>query len=106
MLAHSIFFSAHDRSEAAVSKTLEACRKYLTGHPGTNSFACGTPNQEQSRPANNRDFEIALHVFFDSKEAHDAYQKAPAHKKFISENNPSWRQARVFDADVETEMKK
>jgi hypothetical protein len=100
MLAHSVYFSLHDRSEAAVSKMLAACRKYLNGHSGTCFFACGTPNQELVRPVNDRDFDIALHVFFDSKEAHDAYQEAPAHEKFIGENKPSWRQVRVFDADV------
>jgi Stress responsive A/B Barrel Domain len=101
MLAHSVYFSLHDRSEAAVSKMLTACRTHLTGHPGARFFACGTPNQELSRPVNDREFDIALHIFFDTKEAHDAYQEAPAHERFISENKASWRQVRVFDADVE-----
>ena len=81
---------------------LAACRKYLTGHPGTHFFACGTPNQELTRPVNDRDFDIALHIIFDSKEAHDAYQEAPAHEQFISENKASWRLVRVFDADIES----
>jgi heme-degrading monooxygenase HmoA len=103
MLAHNVFFSLHDRSEAAVSKMLTACRKYLTGHRGIHFFACGTPNRELTRPVNDRDFDIALHIFFDSKEAHDAYQEAPAHELFISENKASWRQVRVFDADVDAQ---
>jgi hypothetical protein len=101
MLAHCVYFSLNDRSEAAVAGLLSACRKYLTGHPGTRFFACGTPNQELARPVNDRDFDVALHIIFDSKEAHDAYQNAPAHEQFISENKASWRQVRVFDADVE-----
>ncbi len=103
MLAHNVFFSLHDPSDAAVARMLAACRKYLTGHPGTVFFACGTPNQELKRPVNDRDFDIALLIVFDSKESHDAYQEAPAHEKFISENKPSWRQVRVFDADIEAE---
>ncbi len=101
MLCHNVFFSLHDRSEAAVAKMLTACRKYLTGHPGTHFFACGTPNQELTRPVNDHDFDIALHIVFDSKEAHDAYQEAPAHEQFIKENKASWRLVRVFDSDVE-----
>ena len=104
MLAHNVFFSLHDRSETSVAKMLAACRQYLTGHPGTRFFACGTPNQELSRPVNDRDFDIALFIVFDSKAAHDAYQEAPAHEKFISENKAFWRQVRVFDADVDTEI--
>jgi heme-degrading monooxygenase HmoA len=105
MLAHSVYFSLHDRSESSVAGMLAACRKYLTGHPGTRFFACGKPNLELVRPVNDRDFDIALLIVFDSQESHDAYQQAPAHEKFISENKPSWRQVRVFDADVELETK-
>ena len=102
MLCHNVFFSLNDRSEPAVSKMLAACRKYLTGHPGTMFFACGTPNQELTRPVNDRDFDIALVIVFDSKDSHDAYQNAPAHEHFISENKPNWRLVRVFDANVES----
>jgi hypothetical protein len=104
MLAHSVFFSLIDRSDASVAKMLAACRKYLTGHPGTEYFACGTPNPELKRPVNDRDFDIALHIIFDSQESHDAYQDAPAHKQFVSENKASWRLVRVFDADVELSL--
>jgi hypothetical protein len=45
---------------------------------------------------------VALHVVFDSKASHDAYQVAPSHLQFIQENKPNWKQVRVFDADVES----
>jgi len=102
MLLHTVYFSLHDPTEAAVQKLLGDCRKYLTGHPGMLFFACGTPNQELTRPVNDRDFDVALQIVFDSKRAHDAYQDAPIHERFISENKPSWRLVRVFDADVES----
>jgi hypothetical protein len=103
MVAHSVYFSLNDRSEAAVQSMLAACRKYLTGHKGTLFFACGTPNQQLTRPVNDRDFDVALHIVFDSKEAHDAYQDAPIHQRFINENKPNWRAVRVFDVDVDVE---
>lgn len=101
MLAHSVFFSLQDRSKPAVDQMLSACRKYLNGHPGTRFFACGTPNPELDRPVNDRDFDVALHIVFESKADHDAYQDAPDHQRFISENKASWRLVRVFDADIE-----
>lgn len=101
MLAHSVFFSLTDRTEPAIQKMLQACRNYLSGHPGTRFFACGTPNQALTRPVNDRDFDVALHIVFDSVEAHDAYQNAPLHHQFISENKANWKLVRVFDADVE-----
>ena len=101
MLAHSVFFSLNDRSDAAVRKMLDACRNYLTSHPGIVFFACGTPNQELTRPVNDRDFDVALHIVFDSVEAHDAYQDAPLHHQFIGENKANWKLVRVFDANIE-----
>jgi hypothetical protein len=101
MLAHSVFFSLTDRSDAAVRKMLDACRNYLSSHPGILFFACGTPNQELARPVNDRDFDVALHIVFESVEAHDSYQDAPLHHQFISENKPNWKQVRVFDANLD-----
>jgi hypothetical protein len=101
MLFHSVYFSLKDRSEVAVRTLLETCRKYLAGHRGILLFACGTPNEELARPVNDREFDVALQILFESKEAHDAYQDAPIHQQFISECKPNWRLVRVFDVDVE-----
>jgi Stress responsive A/B Barrel Domain len=101
MLAHSVFFSLNDRSDAAVQKMLAACRHYLSSHPGVVFFACGTPNSELARPVNDRDFDVALHIVFESVAAHDTYQDAPLHHQFINENKPNWKLVRVFDADID-----
>ncbi len=100
MLAHSVFFSLNDSSPAAIQKMIDDCRKYLNGHPGTVFFACGTVNPNLTRPVNVRDFDVALHIVFDSQASHDAYQDSAIHHKFIDENKPNWRQVRVYDADV------
>jgi hypothetical protein len=100
MLAHSVFFSLTDPSEPAVQKMLAACGKYLSSHPGIVFFACGTPNQELARPVNDRDFDVALHIVFESVADHDCYQDAPLHHQFINENKANWKQVRVFDTNV------
>jgi heme-degrading monooxygenase HmoA len=102
MLAHSVFFSLQDNSPAAIQAMVDACKKYLADHSGVIFFAAGTLNHELTRPVNDQDFDVALHVVFDSKAAHDAYQVAASHQQFIAENKPNWRLVRVFDADVET----
>jgi hypothetical protein len=63
-------------------------------------FSAGTLNDELARPVNDRAFDVALHVVFESKAAHDAYQQDPRHLQFIEENKPNWKQVRVFDSDV------
>ena len=42
MLAHMVYFTLKDRSPAAVQKMVDACQKYLPGHPGVIFFAAGT----------------------------------------------------------------
>jgi hypothetical protein len=99
LLAHMVYFSLKDNSQAEVDKLLAACRKYLTDHPGTKFFAVGTP-ADLCRPVNDRDFDVALQVIFESRAAHDAYQVAERHQQFIEENKANWAKVRVFDADV------
>ena len=100
MLAHNVFFSLNDPSEPARAKLVAACKKYLSTHPGTVYFACGTLADELQRPVNDRDFDVSLHVVFQTKAAHDAYQAAPLHDQFIAENKDNWKKVRVFDSVV------
>jgi hypothetical protein len=97
-LVHNVFFTLQDASDAAKAKMLQACRRYLTGHPGTVYFACGTLAKDLARPVNDRDFDIGLHIIFESQAAHDAYQVAPRHEQFIEENKGNWKKVRVFDS--------
>jgi hypothetical protein len=101
MLAHNVFFTLHDASESAQSRLVQACRKYLANHPGTVFFGCGGLAQELRREVNDLDFDVALHLVFESQAAHDAYQVAPLHEQFIEENRANWKKVRVFDSLVE-----
>ena len=98
MLAHNVFFSLHDSSEAARAKLVASCKKYLANHPGTVFFACGTLATSLRRPVNDLQFDVALHVVFESQAAHDAYQVAPLHQEFVNENKDTWKNVRVFDS--------
>ena len=46
-------------------------------------------------------YYVALHVVFDGRESHDAYQEAPEHLEFIEGQKDNWKKVRVFDSDVE-----
>jgi hypothetical protein len=102
VLAHDVYFALNDPSAEAKAKLLAACKKYLTGHEGTTFFAAGTLAGELNRPVNDRDFDVALHVYFRDKAAHDKYQEAPRHKQFIAEMEGNWKKVRVFDSWVDT----
>jgi hypothetical protein len=102
MLAHNVYFTLKDKSESSRNNLVAACKKYLVAHPGVVFFACGTLQQGLDRPVNDRDFDVALHIVFESKEAHDVYQDAPRHLAFVEENRDGWAKVRVFDSEVET----
>jgi Stress responsive A/B Barrel Domain len=101
LLAHDVFFALKDNSADAKTKMVAACKKYLSKHPGEVFFATGTRAEELNRPVNDRDFDVALHIVFKNKEAHDQYQDATRHKQFIEENQRNWAKVRVFDSLVE-----
>jgi len=99
VLSHAVYFTLKDPSPAAVQALVQSCRKHLTGHPGERYFSVGTC-ASYDRQVNDRDFDVALLIVFESSAAHDAYQVAERHNQFIAENATTWARVRVFDADL------
>jgi hypothetical protein len=99
-LAHIVYFTLKESSPAAVEALVAACDKYLDGHPGILYYSAGSLVPDLTREVNQRDWDVALHVVFDSRASHDIYQTAPRHLQFIEENKPTWAKVRVYDAYV------
>jgi hypothetical protein len=100
-LAHNVYFSLNDSSEAAKAKLVGACQKYLKGHAGEIFFAAGTLAGDFTREVNDRDFDVSLHIVFRGKADHDRYQAHERHARFIAENQANWKKVRVFDSYVD-----
>jgi hypothetical protein len=47
---------------------------------------------------NDLEFDVALVIVFDDRDAHDVYQNAPRHNEFIALEKENWAKVRVFDA--------
>ncbi|HQR06825.1 MAG TPA: Dabb family protein [Gemmatales bacterium] len=101
MLGHMVYFTLKESTAANRRKLVEACRKYLTGHTGTVFFAAGVLAEEFTRDVNDRQWDVALHLIFVDKAAHDVYQEHPRHDEFIAENKETWKSVRVFDSLIE-----
>src|SRR3954469_8180471 len=99
MIAHNVFFSLKENTPAIRAKVLADCQKYLTGHPGVQFLAYGTPS-DILRDVTDRDYDIGLHVVFEDRASHDAYLIAPRHQQFVAENKVNWKKVRVFDSEV------
>ena len=101
LLCHDVYFTLKDRSAAAIDALVAACKKYLTVQPGIVFFACGKLESSLAREVNDRDFDVALHVVFTDRAAHDAYQADDTHNRFVAEMKQNWARVRVFDSLVE-----
>ncbi len=99
-LAHNVYFTLKEDSPDARAHLISECKKYLNDHPGIDFFAVGALVDDLSRPVNVRDFQIGLHIVFDSRQAHDDYQVSEKHVQFIESNKESWQQVRVFDTNL------
>jgi hypothetical protein len=100
MLAHNVYFALKDNSAEAKNQLVQACIKYLSKHEGEVFFAAGTLAEDLQREVNDRDFDVALHIFFKDKASHDKYQDAERHRKFIEEKKDNWKKVRVFDSII------
>jgi len=96
---HVVYFTLKPGIKTA-DEMVAACEKYLTGHPGEVFFAAGKRAEAMTREVNDREFDVSLHIVFDSKANHDAYQVAERHDEFIAENKEAWAKVRVFDSLV------
>ena len=99
-LIHDVYFTLNEDSEAARSKLVQDCYKYLSNHPGIVFFAAGELVESHQRDVNVRDWQVSLHIVFKNKDYHDQYQKAPDHHKFIEKNKDNWKTVRVFDSFI------
>jgi hypothetical protein len=100
MLSHNVFFTLKDPSSENIRKLTDDCHRFLSSHDGIVFYAAGTLTPDLTRPVNDREFHVALHVVFRDRASHDAYQDAPKHLEFIAANKDTWAQVRVFDSDV------
>lgn len=97
-LAHIVFFATSKDVPRAREKLVSACKKYLAGHPGTVYFSAGVRAEDKARDVNDLKFDVALHLIFKDKAAHDQYQTSPLHLEFIEKNSQLWSNVRVFDS--------
>jgi len=97
-LAHMVFFELKDHSREARAKFIASCEKYLSRHEGTVYFSVGTRAEDVDEPVSVKDFDVALHVVFASKEAKAKYLESTRHHQFVDENGPIFGKVRVFDS--------
>ena len=98
LIGHMVYFTLKERTPANREKLVAACKKYLAEHDGVVFFSAGVIADDFKRDVNDRDWDVALHIVFQTKADHDRYADAPRHLQFIQENQANWKKVRVFDS--------
>lgn len=102
LIGHMVYFKLKDNSAAARAKLVAACDKYLADHDGVVFYSAGVIGDDFKRDVNDRDWDVALHLVFADKAAHDKYQDHKEHLKFIEENKANWAKVRVYDSEMKS----
>jgi hypothetical protein len=97
-LAHIVFFSLAEPNDENRAKLVEGCKKYLDKHDGLVYFSVGINAPEYDREVNDRDYDVALHLIFETAKDQDTYQTHPRHVQFVEECKDLWKKVRVFDS--------
>jgi hypothetical protein len=105
-IGHMVFFTLKDTTPENTAKLVAACDKYLRDHDGVVYYSAGPRAKVFDRDVNDKDWDVALHLVFADKAAHDKYQDHPQHLKFIEENKAVWSKVRVFDSELTPSKKK
>ena len=101
-IGHMVYFKLKDSTPEGRAKLVAACDKYLADHAGVLFYSAGPISDELKNPFGDRDWDVALHLVFENKAAHDQYDAHPDHQTFIAENKDAWSKVKVFDSALKT----
>ena len=94
---HVYFWLKPEHQDAADRAVFEAGLQSLFGIEQVVGGIWSTPAAVEPRPVLDQSWTYALSIRFENLEAHNAYQEAPAHLKFIETFKPWWEKVLVTD---------
>jgi len=98
-MVHSTYFVLAKPDDPAFrQKFVDACVKYLSGHPNQLSFSIGDRALNMNRDVNDLKFDVAMDMVFESYEGYQEYLTDPRHEEFIKGAGSMSPSRRVFDS--------
>jgi Stress responsive A/B Barrel Domain len=61
----------------------------------------GTRAEDATDAMFDKDFDVAVHMYFQNKEAQDRVKDSRQHKQFAAECRENWKKVRMFDSLVQ-----
>jgi hypothetical protein len=98
-LSHDVYFTLKDNTPEMRAALVRDCLG-LRSLNGVLALWVGPRAEEFDRPTNDHEFDMALHVLFRDRAAHDLYQVSTAHQALLSTWMERFESVRVFDSWV------
>ena len=97
---HDVYFRLADRRPGTFEVFVSSLRKYLSPakHDGMVGFRLSYRAVEMKRRLNDRDFDILMHMVFETIEAYNNYRKSTPHDEWIDLYGSLSSDRRVFDS--------
>ena len=96
MHVHNVYFWLKDGLEDQALAAFEAGLDMLANDPNVKSGYCGKP-ADTHRDVVDNTYTYGLVFVFDDLAAHDRYQAAADHVKFVEDNASKWERVGVYD---------
>lgn len=103
-LFHSLYFSLADKSAENISKFTGICVKFLSPHPGIQQFTAGGLT-DIKRDVSVRNFDVAVNIIYESKEAYEEYLKSQGHNDFFPASKGMITGTFIFDSYLKYQSK-
>ena len=95
---HSVFFWLYDSTDASGHAAFRAGLDHLTTEPHIRAKVIGTPAGTR-RDVVESGYDYAIHLTFDDREGHDAYQVSPEHQVFLDSCLGMVDRVQVYDVE-------
>jgi hypothetical protein len=102
--AHMFFFQLCDTSQELVAVFTDLCVQYLGGHPGQRHFSVGIRALEINRDVSGTNFEVSVHMIFDSIADFTKYSASDSHEEFITQSAGMSPVRIVYDSYLMSEV--
>lgn len=96
-MMHQVFFWLKPDTSEQDRQRFKTELKKLSQIKHIKSAFIGVPESTQKRDVVDNSFDFSITFMFDNVKEHDAYQVAPAHKKFIENCQDLWARVQVYD---------
>ncbi|MCA9300604.1 MAG: Dabb family protein [Phycisphaerales bacterium] len=98
-ITHVVLASLEDPSE--VPALLEDCEAMLSGIDVVHGFACGAPIDVGRGDRVVKDYDVGLHMVFETAEDYEAYVVHPRHVEILERWGPKFTALRIYDFGAE-----